>query len=261
MADKVIIFTNYSNHGWQILKALQARDIIIDAIILENKKPAKSSSLIKTLQKKYRYYRKRMSIFDTLHYLLDAIIKRITKTPSPAPSNRVTIADYQSVTSNIHYVNSFNGQDCQSLLEDLQPDILILGGARIIRSHILAIPKKVTLNVHPGLLPEYRGVDVIAWAIFHDDPVGVTVHRVDAGVDTGDILIKREIDIKPFNDITTIKTHAETIAAEAMAEAVDGFINNAPPQPISQTQEQGTQFYRIPLRHLSRVNRKLKSTI
>ncbi len=70
---------------------------------------------------------------------------------------------------------------------------------------MLEMPTLGTLNAHPGLLPRYRGVDVVAWAVLNGDPVGVSVHLVDAGIDTGRICRTRELPIHRGDTLEEVK--------------------------------------------------------
>jgi methionyl-tRNA formyltransferase len=117
-------------------------------------------------------------------------------------------------------VPSLGGDAARQALEDLRPAIVILGGAPILPRGILRIPSLGTLNAHPGLLPAYRGVDVVAWAILRGDPVGVTVHLVDSGIDTGMICRTAAVEIRPGDSLEQVRTHAEEVAAELMADVV-----------------------------------------
>ena len=75
-------------------------------------------------------------------------------------------------------------------LREIAPDAILLAGADIVPPAVLEIPKLGTINGHYGLLPRYRGMNVTEWSIYHDDPVGVSVHLVDSGIDTGPIVAR-----------------------------------------------------------------------
>ena len=75
-------------------------------------------------------------------------------------------------------------------------DLLVyLGGGGILREAILAAPTLGVLNAHMGLLPAYRGMNVTEWALWNDDPVGCTVHLIVRGIDTGEIISTRRVDV------------------------------------------------------------------
>ena len=67
------------------------------------------------------------------------------------------------------------------------------GVGTILPADVLSMPKQGFLNAHPGLLPEHRGLDAVCWALSNDEAVGATVHLLDEGIDTGPILIRREM--------------------------------------------------------------------
>ena len=137
----------------------------------------------------------------------------------------------------------------------LAPDLLVLVGADIVPRALLEIPRLGTLNPHYGLLPRYRGMNVTEWSIYHDDPVGVTVHAVDPGIDTGAIymraLDRRSSAARPLSRsgadqrALSARLLGDTIAALATAAA----------EPVAQQPEEGRQFYRMHPLLLSRVRR------
>jgi len=90
-------------------------------------------------------------------------------------------------------VSSHNNAECERLLEAEKPDIIVVYGTTILKPHIFTKPRLVTLNMHTGLSPHYRGDSTLFWPVFYDDPdhLGVTVHKLVADVDGGDIVRKR----------------------------------------------------------------------
>ena len=129
-----------------------------------------------------------------------------------------------------------------SYLRAMQPDIIIPSGLGIIREDLLRIPKKGTLNAHMGLLPKYRGMNVLEWSLFNNDPLGITVHFMSAGIDTGDILLKRNIPIDTGDTIASLRAKSIPISVEGYVEVIrklgEGTI-----QPIKQKDEEGTQYF------------------
>ncbi|MGA8298313.1 MAG: methionyl-tRNA formyltransferase, partial [Terriglobales bacterium] len=86
-----------------------------------------------------------------------------------------------------------NNLEFRARLEALQPDaIIVVGYGRIIPQWMIDLPRFGNLNLHASLLPKYRGAAPIQWAIARGESVtGVTTMRIDAGLDTGDILLQR----------------------------------------------------------------------
>ena len=132
----------------------------------------------------------------------------------PAPDS------WASVANEVIPVPRLGGDHARRALEMLRPAIVVLGGAPILPPEILGIARLGTLNAHPGLLPAYRGVDVLAWAILRGDPVGVTVHLADRGIDTGMICRTVAVDIHPGDNLERVRTRVEEVAGELMADVV-----------------------------------------
>lgn len=105
----------------------------------------------------------------------------------------------------LSHIDSVNSQACISWLQALEPDVVILNGTRIVSREILASCKSTFLNTHCGITPAYRGVHGAYWACFTGRPdlAGVTVHTVDAGVDTGDIVYQSAIEIDRYDSFST----------------------------------------------------------
>ena len=87
-------------------------------------------------------------------------------------------------------VPSVNGDDCRAILEDCQPKVVVVYGTRIIKAATLAAITAPFINYHAGINPKYRGQSGAYWALAAGDleHAGLTIHLVDPGVDTGDIL-------------------------------------------------------------------------
>lgn len=99
-----------------------------------------------------------------------------------------------------HKINSINDDECMELLKSINPDIIIINGTRIVSERTLNCIKAPFINMHMGITPKYRGVHGGYWALVEDDRehCGVTVHKVDTGVDTGKILYQAVIN--PTNE-------------------------------------------------------------
>lgn len=122
-----------------------------------------------------------------------------------------------------HTVGNHNSPDCREKLIAYGPDLIVLGGTRILRPPILTIPPKGTINAHPGLLPQLRGSSSVGWALYKDLPVGSTVHYVDAGIDTGPILMQRQLPVHRGESYEKIVRRVLTLSGNLMADALAGL--------------------------------------
>lgn len=97
----------------------------------------------------------------------------------------------------VHQPEKIRAPEIQALLEKLAPDfVVIIAYGQIIPAQLLSIPKYGWINLHASLLPKYRGAAPINWAIANGETrTGLTTMRIDAGMDTGEIVLQREIEI------------------------------------------------------------------
>jgi phosphoribosylglycinamide formyltransferase-1 len=98
-----------------------------------------------------------------------------------------------------------------------QADWLVLAGyMRLISTPILRRFERHIVNIHPSLLPKYRGKDAIGQAIAADDKMmGITIHYVDEGMDTGEIIAQFPFEVKDGEDRTTIETRLHALEHQA----------------------------------------------
>jgi methionyl-tRNA formyltransferase len=110
----------------------------------------------------------------------------------------------------------------EALLRELAPDaIVIIAYGQIIPARLLPIPTLGWINLHASLLPKYRGAAPINWAIVNGETkTGVTTMRIDAGMDTGDILLQEEILIGPTETATALRTRLSELGAPLMAKTL-----------------------------------------
>lgn len=88
------------------------------------------------------------------------------------------------------YVHTINGVDAVQAICDLAPDVIIQAGAGILRPQLFKLAHLGTVNLHHGMAPRIRGMHSIYWALWERRPdwLGATVHWIDEGIDTGDVL-------------------------------------------------------------------------
>ena len=139
-------------------------------------------------------------------------------------------------------VPDVNGEDCKRTLVKQQVDLMILGGAPIVRAHILQVPRVGTLNAHQGALPRFRGMNVIEWALLESSPPTISVHFVDPGVDTGDIVAMEPISLQPGDRLSSVRTRSGKIQSELLARMASLAMQGALPRQ-SQRLEDGRQYY------------------
>jgi len=111
-------------------------------------------------------------------------------------------------------------------LRDLKPDlIVVVAYGQILPQTILDLPVHGCLNVHTSLLPKYRGAAPIQWAIADGETeTGVTIMKMDAGLDTGPILSQRRTPISPEDDAQTLHDRLALLGAGLLVETIPGYV-------------------------------------
>jgi len=148
-------------------------------------------------------------------------------------------------------------------LKQMQPDALVVVGyGQIIPQSIIDIPRHGIMNVHASLLPKYRGAAPIQWAIANGESVtGVTTMRIDAGLDTGDMLLKWETAIGPQENAVELGQRMAQAGADLLVQTlagIDASTISAVPQDHSQAslapilkKEDGAVDWNWPARKIS----------
>ena len=118
-----------------------------------------------------------------------------------------------------------NNEEFRARLAALKPTaIVIVGYGRLIPQWMISLPPLGNINLHASLLPKYRGAAPIQWAIACGETVtGVTTMRIDAGLDTGDILLQRELALTPEDTAETVAPRLAVIGADLMVETLRGL--------------------------------------
>src|SRR5947209_9868284 len=118
-----------------------------------------------------------------------------------------------------------NNDEFRGQLATLKPDAInVVGYGRIIPQWMIELPPLGNTNLHASLLPKYRGAAPIQWAIAQGETVtGVTTMRIDAGLDTGDILLQQELPITPDDTAATLPPALAAIGADLMVETLRGL--------------------------------------
>jgi methionyl-tRNA formyltransferase len=138
-----------------------------------------------------------------------------------------------------------NNDAFREQLTALKPDaIIVVGYGRIIPQWMLELPRLGNINLHASLLPKYRGAAPIQWAIARGETVtGVTTMKIDAGLDTGDILQQQEISIAPNDTAETLAPKLASVGANLMVETLRGLQSGS----IHPRQQDHTQATRAPI--------------
>ncbi|MEV0231178.1 formyl transferase [Nonomuraea sp. NPDC050786] len=141
-------------------------------------------------------------------------------------------------------VDSVNSAEVAEVLREKRPGAVVVSGTGIIARRILACAPAF-VNIHVGITPRYRGVHGGFWAVYEGRPdlVGTTIHLVDPGVDTGEVLAQATIAVDPFTDTyRTLPVKQYLGALDSMARAVREVLDGRA-RPFQRTDLESKQWY------------------
>jgi methionyl-tRNA formyltransferase len=133
-----------------------------------------------------------------------------------------------------------------SAVERMAPDLVVCAYyPRVLPRRLIDIPHLGCINVHPGLLPEYRGTFPTPWCILNNETeIGITIHTMDGGVDTGDILVQRTYPIGADETGHELYRRSMKLCADLLIENFDSLLRK---EIQSRPQGSGGSYYnRIP---------------
>ena len=124
--------------------------------------------------------------------------------------------------------NNINSDDFLKILSSFNCDLYVsMSFNQIFHSAVRSLPSLGVINCHAGLLPFYRGRNVLNWALINDEKkFGVTVHFVDEGIDTGDIILQRSFPISDNDDYSSLLQRSYVYCAELLFESLCQLISN-----------------------------------
>src|SRR5262249_21536727 len=158
--------------------------------------------------------------------------------PGPGPVKRLAVERGLPVFQPV----KIRDPEAAELVRRLAPEaIVVVGYGQIIPRAVFEAAPLGTINLHASLLPKYRGAAPVQWAIANGETVtGVTTRRIEAGLDTGDILLQREFPIGPEETAPEVGARLAAGGAELLIETLQG-LEHGSITPRRQDHGQATQ--------------------
>ncbi len=134
-----------------------------------------------------------------------------------------------------------NNKEVIEILKNLNPDFLVVVAyGKILPQEVLDIPKYAPINVHGSLLPKYRGAAPMQFALINGEKkTGITTMIMDAGMDTGDMLLKEETVITDDDNLETLHDRLMVIGAKLLIKTLDGILDGS----VKRVKQEGEATY------------------
>jgi methionyl-tRNA formyltransferase len=167
---------------------------------------------------------------------------------------------YRQYADEVVVVPDLNGRSSREALVRLSPDVAVIGGAGILRQGVFDAPRFGTLNMHPGLLPRYRGCSPICWAILEGQEVGATLHWVDSKVDAGPIVARRSVDIQSGDTLADLTRRVVEANLELLTTCLTGLSHGEQPEGTAQCSESARYYHMASTSAWRSAQRRLMET-
>ena len=127
------------------------------------------------------------------------------------------VAEYHNID---YHVSVHNSEETSRLIESYELDLGIVLGARILKPSAFSPFTKGVMNMHPGILPNNRGLDTIKWAVLKRLPQGVTTHIIDEKIDRGYLIDRKEINIYQDDTLMDVQIRIQNLEQEMMLSSI-----------------------------------------
>ncbi len=143
--------------------------------------------------------------------------------------------------------SDLNSPEFHALIKEYDPDLFISVASPIIfKEKLIKIPRLDSINVHNAPLPHYRGMLPNFWQLYHgESEAGITVHRIETGIDTGDILAREKVPIKPNDTLHNMIVKTKMLDVKLILRVIEDFRYGR----VKYTKmESGGSYYSFPTR-------------
>ena len=219
---KVVLLLGQDESSRVIFNALKKECVIIGVFL---DKPISKFSLFSRRSKKIGLLK---TIGQVAFILFSKLLYIKSKSKLAALKDKLGLDSSTIPSELICYRENINHKKVISKLRSLNPDLIFVNGTRIISSDLIrAIPVRF-VNIHVGITPNYRGVHGGYWALASNDKerCGVTVHIVDEGIDTGEVLYQKIIQVNKEDNFFTYPLKQTAAAIPLLKDVVNNFKQN-----------------------------------
>jgi methionyl-tRNA formyltransferase len=198
----------------------------ISAIVISQ--PMGKKNIIKLARQMYDFYGivdfVRMGVMFAFFKVMSKIKLKKSKTGIiPKTYSVKQLADIHGVS--VIERSDLNNKSCQELLKQYDPDLFIsIASPIIFKEDLINIPKLCCINIHNSPLPKYRGMLPNFWQLYHgEENAGITIHRIDTGIDTGDIISQHYIPIEPYDSLNDLIVKTKREDAKLIQEVIENY--------------------------------------
>ena len=212
----IVILTNGHDLHKHLIKNLENTNLNV-VVFKERLKPILISEKLKKLSLKFIYKFIKSNFIQIIEFFLNKIEFFFFKKKVLIHDEKIDLIEFE---------NSFNSTQFLEKISVIKPKLIILAGCRILKGEILKSTKLGIINAHPGKIPDFRGSDVVLWAINKNKDVFVTVHLINHLIDSGVILESKKVNYKRYTTYNELRFVINKISAELLIKNSIHLLNN-----------------------------------
>lgn len=158
----------------------------------------------------------------------------------------------------LHKISNLNDSRTSNALSGSSIDLIVYSGGGILKKDLINISHLGAINAHAGELPYFRGMNVVEWALINKKRPKISVHMIDSGIDTGDIMLIKDINFNETNSLTEIRGLSVVQEVEALLEVLTNF-NEYYKNKIKQSKASGKQYFVMHKTLVSLISNNIKN--
>jgi len=215
---KTVFLTNNSGPAKFIASRLYTKGLL-DAIIIEEDSVKTKTKILREFKSvSWRMAPVKILDFCTV-YIYSRLAKRYINKHLLKPNSIEGFPEKMA----FHKVKNASDSQCLSILKSLAPELIIVLGTSILTPEVLSLAKRYTLNIHGGIVPQYRNVHSDFWAVSKKDftNIGISIIHLDPGIDTGNIAIQGLLKIEPKDTLFSIKKKNVELSLRLIIQAIE----------------------------------------
>jgi len=223
---RIVVFTSDLTHS--VRKGIVEIDRALPGsswLIVQHRPPRRPGKLVRSQLRNLRRNGWRWVPYQLVN-LMHSIGGNGAQSRPEAPGSAYTSESLRSRT-NMRFLSvpDIHSESTREAVEAFAPSLGLSLAAPILRESLFAVPELGTLNLHKGKLPEYRGMPPAFWELWNGaDSVGCTVHLVNAGLDTGDVVAETSVQRKPFSTLRGLQLSLDEAGVELMKSSVESVV-------------------------------------
>lgn len=150
---------------------------------------------------------------------------------------------------------NINTSSAVRYIREMKPDLIVsIYFRNILQDELLHIPARGCINIHPAMLPFYRGISPVFWALAEGEKnVGVTIHFMEKGIDRGDIIIQRSVAVREKDDEHSLFMRCSSIAIPMLLEKIKEIEDNS---LVTTAQKEDGSYFSLPTKKAVRAFKK-----